>query len=99
MINIVSLRYIPESDPGFPRRGPQSQERVTFTGTPPPSTNKTAHSGFETQRRRHQKSKTGVLVAAQKELMASKNFRKKCPENCMKQKRFGLGVGVPNLSM
>ena len=31
--------------------------------TPLISVNKAAHSGFETQRRRHQKSTTGVLVA------------------------------------
>ena len=30
--------------------------------TPPPSANKAVHSGFETQRRLHQKSKTGVSV-------------------------------------
>ena len=36
------------------------------------STNKAAHSGFETQRRCHQKSKTGVSVAPQKGLMSSK---------------------------
>ena len=33
---------------------------------PPPSMNKAAPSGFETQRRHHQKSKTGVSVAPQK---------------------------------
>ena len=38
----------------------------SVTSTPPPSANKAAHSGFETQRRRHQKSKTGVSVAPQK---------------------------------
>ena len=74
MINIVSLRYIPGSDPGFPRRGRQSQERVTRT--PPPSTNKATNSGFETQRRRDQKSNTGILVAPQKELVSSKIFLK-----------------------
>ena len=31
-----------------------------------PSVNKAAHSGFETKRRRHQKSKAGVSVAPQK---------------------------------
>ena len=35
--------------------------------------NKAAHSDFETQRRRHQKSKTGVSMAPQKVLMPSKN--------------------------
>ena len=39
-----------------------------------PSTNKAAHSGFETQRRHHQKSKTGVSVAPQKDLCPPKNF-------------------------
>ena len=38
------------------------------------SKNKAAHSGFETQRRRHQKSKTGVSVAPQKGLMSSKIY-------------------------
>ena len=32
------------------------------------------HPGFRTQSRRHQKSKTGVSVAPQKELMSSKIF-------------------------
>ena len=32
------------------------------------------HPGFETQGRRHQKSKTGVSVAPRKGLMSSKNF-------------------------
>ena len=42
----------------------------------PSSVNKTAHSGFETQKRRHQKSKKGASVASQKGLMSSKNFKK-----------------------
>ena len=33
-----------------------------------PSVNQAAHSGFETQRRHHQKSKTWVSVAPQKDL-------------------------------
>ena len=45
--------------------------------TPPPTTNKVLHSGFETQRRRHQKSKTGVSVAPQKGLVPSENIFKK----------------------
>ena len=36
-------------------------------------------SGFETQRRRHQKSKTWVLVAPEKGLMSSKIFFKNVP--------------------
>ena len=39
-------------------------ERVTHM--PPPSVNKAVHSGFETQMRCHQKSKTGVSLAPQK---------------------------------
>ena len=35
------------------------------------------HPGFETQGRRHQKSKTGVSVAPRKGLMSSKNLFKK----------------------
>ena len=42
----------------------------------PSSANKGAHSGFETQRGHHQKSKTGVSVATQKGLMSSKIFKK-----------------------
>ena len=38
------------------------------------SANKAAQSGFETQRRRHQKSKTGVSGAPQKGLYASNIF-------------------------
>ena len=41
------------------------------------SVDKAAHSGFETQRRHHQKSKTWASVAPQKELMSSKDFLKK----------------------
>ena len=39
--------------------------------------NKAAHSGFEAQRRRHQKSKTGVSVGQQKGLMSFKIVLKK----------------------
>ena len=42
-----------------------------------PSVNKTAHSGFETQRRHHQKSKTGVSLAPQHNNMSSKNLKKR----------------------
>ena len=38
------------------------------TCMPLPSMKKAAHFGFETHRRRHQKSKTGVSVAPQKDL-------------------------------
>ena len=39
-------------------------------------TGKVAHSGFETQNRRHQKSKTGISVAPQKDMCLPKNFKK-----------------------
>ena len=41
---------------------------------PLPSANKVAHSGFQTQRRLHQKSKTWVSVATEKGLVSSKDF-------------------------
>ena len=45
------------------RQRSKKEIRVHVSCTPPPSANKAAHSGFETPRRRHQKSKTGVSVA------------------------------------
>ena len=45
---------------------PEVNLRECVACMPPPSANKDAHSGFETQRRHHQKSKTGVSVAPQK---------------------------------
>ena len=63
------------------------REHVTYM--PPPSVNKAAHSGFETQRRHHQKSKTGVSMASQKGLMSSKNFKKE-KEKCLKRVSFYL---------
>ena len=44
---------------------------------PLPSANKAAHSGLETQKRHHQKSKTGVSVAPQKDLCPPNFFFKK----------------------
>ena len=38
------------------------------------STNKAAHSGFETQRRHHQKSKIGVLVTLKKDFIKVLEF-------------------------
>ena len=38
---------------------PEVNRGMCNTPTSPPSMNKAAHSGFETQRRHHQKSKTG----------------------------------------
>ena len=56
---------------------PEVKLREHISRMPPPSANKASHSGFETQRRHHQKSKTGVSVAPQKGLMSSKNLEKK----------------------
>ena len=53
---------------------PEVNLREHVTSTPPLSVNKVAHSRFETQRRRHEKSKTGVSVAPQKALMSSNFF-------------------------
>ena len=39
--------------------------------------NKAAHSGFETQRRRHQKSKIGVPVAPKMDMCPPKTLKKK----------------------
>ena len=49
------------------------------------SVKKAAHSGFETQRRHHHKSKTGVTVAPHEGLMSSKNFKKKNPPKIKKK--------------
>ena len=45
---------------------PEVNLRECVTHMPPHSLNKAAHSGFETQRRHHQKSKTGVSVATKR---------------------------------
>ena len=47
--------------------------RECVTHTPPPSANNTAHSGFKTQRRYHQKSKIRISMAQQKVGQKSKN--------------------------
>ena len=51
---------------------PELNLREHVTCMPLPSMNKVVHSGFDTQRRRNQKSKTGASVAAQKGLLYSK---------------------------
>ena len=53
---------------------PEASLRKRVTHSPLPSTNKAAHSGFETQRKHYQKSKTGVSVAPQKRTGVLKNF-------------------------
>ena len=51
---------------------------------PPPSPNKAAQYDCETQRRRHQKSKTGVSVIPLKGDVSTKIFSKKLEVNCQK---------------
>ena len=53
---------------------PEVNLREHVTPTPFPSANEAAQSGFETQRRHHQKPKTRVSAAPQNELMSSKFF-------------------------
>ena len=56
---------------------PEVNLRERVTHMPPPSMNKASHSGFETQRRHHQKSKTRVSGAPKKGLVSSKKILKK----------------------
>ena len=57
---------------------PKVNLKKHVTHTPLTSKNKAAHSsGYETQRRCHQKSKTTVSLAPQKGPMSSKIFKKK----------------------
>ena len=51
---------------------PEVNLRECVTCRPLQSVNKAAHSGFETQRSRHHKSKTGVSVAPQKDFCSPK---------------------------
>ena len=51
------------------------RERISHT--PSQSANKAAYSGFETHRRRHQKSATGVSVAPKKDMCPPKLKKKK----------------------
>ena len=60
------------------------RECTSLIKMPLPSVNKAAHSGFETQRRHHQKSKTGVSVAPQKGHASAKYFKEK------KERKFSL---------
>ena len=54
-----------------------SVEKSRSSRTAPPSMNKAAHPGFETQRRRHQKSETGVSVVRKNGHVYNKNLKKK----------------------
>ena len=64
--------------PCWPPRGfaPELNLRDCVTCTPLPGANKAAHSGFETQRRHHQNSKTGVSVTPHKDLCPPKKVEK-----------------------
>ena len=55
---------------------PDMNLRERVTDMLPPSVNKAVHSGFETQRRCHQNSKTLESVVPQKGFMSSKNKKK-----------------------
>ena len=62
--------------------------REHITHTPPQSLNMAVHSGFETQRRHHQKSKTWVSVARQKGLMSFKIKKKNYVDEETKQEHL-----------
>ena len=47
-------------------------QKCVISRTPPPSENRAAHSGFETQRGHHQKSETGVPVAPKMDMCPAK---------------------------
>ena len=53
---------------------PEVNLREHITHMPPPNASNAAYSGFESQRRHFQKSKTGVSVVPQKGFMSSKFF-------------------------
>ena len=55
---------------------PEVNLRECVTCMSLPSMNKAAYSGFETQRRHHQKSKTGVSVIQQNHLCSPNKFLK-----------------------
>ena len=51
---------------------PEVNLRECISHMPLQSSNKASHSGFETQRRCHQKSKTGVSVAPKMDMCPTK---------------------------
>ena len=78
---------------------------ICNTYIPLQSANKATNSGFEKQRRYHQKSKTGASVALQKGLMSSKFFLKENKQfYYMKRKRkifniLGTNIKSPFLCL
>ena len=55
---------------------PEVNLREHVAHTPLPSVNKAANAGFETQRRHHQKSKTGISGPIKKTRVLQKFFKK-----------------------
>ena len=55
---------------------PEVNLRECISHVPPPSVNKAAHSGIETQRRPHQKSETGISVAPKMDMCPTKIKKK-----------------------
>ena len=55
---------------------PEVNLREHISHTPLQSSNKAVHSGFETQRRHHQKSETGVSVAPKMDMCPTKILKK-----------------------
>ena len=53
---------------------PDVNLRECISCMPLPSANKATHSGFETQRRHHQKSETGISVARKMNMCSTKIF-------------------------
>ena len=62
---------------------PEVNLRERISCTPLQSLNKAAHSGFEIQRRHHQKSETGVSEAPKIDMCPTKIFKKKFLGNPM----------------
>ena len=56
---------------------PKMNLRECTSHTPPPNANKAAHSGFEIQRRYHQKSKNAGICGPTKGYVSNKNLKKR----------------------
>ena len=73
----------------------RGESQRTTSCTPLPSANNADHSGFETLRKRHQKSKTGVSVAPEKGLTSTKNCLKKELYLCFTTHIFRTWIQYP----
>ena len=60
---------------------PEVNLKECISHTPPPSVNKAVYSGFETQRRHHQKSKTGISGPTKRTYVLQIFFKKKQQTN------------------